>query len=84
MTVNEFARTLAKELAARGICCNAIAPGFIATDMTEDLADNEEVLSRIPLMRVGKPAEVASLAAFLAENDFITGEVIRIDGGMTL
>lgn len=77
-------KSAAKELAARGICCNAIAPGFIATDMTEDLADNEEVLSRIPLMRVGKPAEVASLAAFLAENDFITGEVIRIDGGMTL
>lgn len=77
-------KTTAKELAGRNICCNAIAPGFIETDMTEAFKDNEKVLEGIPLKRMGKPAEVAALAAFLASSDYITGEVIRIDGGIAM
>ena len=77
-------KSVAKELGSRGICCNAIAPGLIETDMTGGMTENEEVLAHIPLARPGKPEEVAMLAAFLAESDYITGEVIRIDGGMTL
>lgn len=79
-------KTVAKELASRHICCNAIAPGFIKTDMTQSFDGNETVLSSIPLGRMGNPDEVASLAAFLAspESDYITGEVIRIDGGIAM
>ena len=79
-------KTIAKELAARNVCCNAIAPGFIETDMTENFKDNAELLNTIPLKRMGKAEEVAALAAFLADNtsDYITGEVIRIDGGLAM
>ena len=72
-------KTLAKELASRNICVNAIAPGFIATDMTVGL---EEAAKAVPLGRMGRPEEVAALAVFLAGSDYITGEVIRIDGGL--
>lgn len=72
-------KSAAKELASRGICINAIAPGFIATDMTVGL---EEAAKAVPLGRMGRPDEVAALAVFLAEADYITGEVIRIDGGL--
>jgi len=79
-------KTVAKELASRGICCNAIAPGFIATDMTENLLQNNPLINNIPMKRVGKPEEVASLALFLASplSNYITGEVIRIDGGLAM
>lgn len=77
-------KALAKELGAKNICVNAIAPGCIATDMTKDLLENPDLTSNIPLKRAGQPEEVASLAVFLASNDYITGEVIRIDGGMHL
>ncbi|MCI5970286.1 MAG: 3-oxoacyl-[acyl-carrier-protein] reductase [Oscillospiraceae bacterium] len=79
-------KTVAKELASRNVCCNAIAPGFIKTDMTESFQDNENVLSSIPLKRMGSADEVANLAAFLASDlsDYITGEVIRIDGGLAM
>ena len=79
-------KSIAKELAPRGICCNAIAPGFIETDMTEAFQDKPEVLGVIPMKRMGKPEEVAALVAFLASPaaDYITGEVIRIDGGMAM
>ncbi len=79
-------KSTAKELAARGVCCNAIAPGFIATPMTTSFQDNEEVLKSIPMNRFGKPEEVAGLALFLASpaSDYITGEVIRIDGGIAM
>ena len=79
-------KSVAKELAGRGICCNAIAPGLIRTDMTEKFTDNKELLNAIPMKRMGKPEEVASLAAFLASEqaNYITGEVIRIDGGLAM
>ena len=79
-------KSTAKELASRGVTCNAIAPGFIATSMTADFQDNEEAVKAIPVGRFGKPEEVAALALFLAspQSDYITGEVIRIDGGMAM
>lgn len=79
-------KAVAKELGGKNVCCNAIAPGFIATDMTKDLGSEEEFLKSIPLKRLGKPQDVAELAAFLASgaSDYITGEVIRIDGGLAM
>ncbi len=79
-------KTVARELAARGITCNAIAPGFIKTAMTDVLSDNikESTLEGIPLKRFGQPEEVAELAVFLAKNKYITGQVINIDGGMVM
>jgi len=77
-------KSVARELAPRGVCCNAIAPGFIETDMTRHLGENNALLQSIPLGRTGRPEEVAELAAFLAQDAaaYITGEVIRIDGGL--
>ncbi|MGI6733172.1 MAG: 3-oxoacyl-[acyl-carrier-protein] reductase [Anaerovoracaceae bacterium] len=79
-------KTVAKELAGRNVTCNAIAPGFIETDMTQALSDKvkESALGLIPLKRMGLPEDVAKLAAFLASDDsgYITGEVIKIDGGL--
>ena len=76
----------AKELASRGITCNAIAPGFIQTDMTDVLSENvkESILNNIPLKRLGQPEEVAELAVFLAKSKYIKGQVIAIDGGMVM
>lgn len=76
-------KSVAKELAGRGVCCNAIAPGFIGTEMTENLGDNK-LKDAIPMKRFGEAEEVAKLALFLAseDSDYITGEVIRIDGGL--
>ena len=78
-------KAVAREPAGRGICCNAIAPGLIETDMTEAL-DKTALLSSIPLGRAGKPEDVAALTLFLAGpgGDYITGEVIRVDGGMAI
>lgn len=79
-------KTAAKELAARGITCNAIAPGFIGTDMTEQLSDKQKsaVVEAIPLKRMGQPEDIANLAVFLASPmaAYITGEVIKVDGGI--
>lgn len=79
-------KTVAKEYAARGIRCNAIAPGYICTEMTEALSDDSSnnIRKMIPAGRFGKPEDVAELAAFLAGNEssYITGEVIKVDGGM--
>ena len=79
-------KSTAKELAAKGICCNAIAPGFIMTSMTTSFQDNEALKKSIPVGHFGKPEDVAELALFLAssKSDFITGEVIRVDGGMAM
>ena len=76
-------KSVAKELAGRGICCNAIAPGFIATEMTENL-ENNALKDAIPMKRFGDAEEVAKLALFLASehSNYITGEIIRIDGGL--
>lgn len=82
-----FTKTVAKEVASRGITVNAIAPGFIQTDMTADLKAGEEILKLIPLGRYGQPEEVAGLARFLAADPaaaYITGQVINIDGGMVM
>lgn len=78
-------KSVAKELASRGICCNAIAPGFIATEMTKNL-ENDTLKDAIPMKRFGEAEEVAKLALFLASehSDYITGEVIRIDGGLCM
>lgn len=79
-------KTVAKELAARGVTCNAIAPGFVETDMTKELGGNNPLAEQIPMKRFGKPEEIASLCAFLASDDaaYITGEVIRCDGGLAM
>ena len=76
-------KSVARELAPRGITCNAVAPGFIDTDMTKDLQDSPLAAS-IPLGRMGKPEEVAEAVAFLADASYITGEVIRVDGGIAM
>ncbi len=81
-----FTKTVAKELASRSITVNAIAPGFITTDMTHDLK-TDEILKFIPLNRFGQPEEVAGLAQFLAADPaaaYITGQVMNVDGGMVM
>ena len=81
-----FTKTVAKELAARGITVNAVAPGFITTDMTSNVK-SEEILKFIPLGRYGQPEEVAGLVRFLAADPaaaYITGQVFNIDGGMVM
>lgn len=81
-------KTAAKELAARGITVNAIAPGFIETDMTGKLSEKirEQMSAQIPLGHFGKPEHVAKAAAFLASDDaaYITGQVLNVDGGMVM
>lgn len=76
-------KSVAKEPGSRGVCCNAIAPGFIATEMTQAF-ENDTLKDAIPMKRFGEAEEVAKLALFLASehSDYITGEVIRIDGGL--
>ena len=79
-------KTLAREYAKRGITVNAVAPGFIETDMTAELpeAAREGILSQTPLGRIGSPEEVAAAVLFLASNEagYITGQVLRVNGGM--
>lgn len=79
-------KSTARELAPRGITCNAIAPGFIATDMTESLSEQvkEQMLSNIPLKAYGTGEDVARAAVFLAKNRYITGQVLNVDGGMVM
>ncbi|WP_331274589.1 3-oxoacyl-[acyl-carrier-protein] reductase [Clostridium botulinum] len=81
-----FTKSVAKEIASRGITVNAVAPGFIATDMTEVLSDKvkENIKNNIPLKRVGDAKDIANTVAFLSSNmaSYITGQVISVDGGM--
>ena len=81
-----FTRTVARELAKRGITCNAVAPGFIKTDMTDVLPDKakEMALAAIPMQRMGTAEEVAGVIAFLASDEaaYVTGHVLPVDGGM--
>lgn len=76
-------KSVARELAPKGIRCNAIAPGFIETDMTRALADSP-LTKAIPLGRIGRPQEVADAVVYLATADYVTGEVLRIDGGLAM
>ena len=79
-------KSVAKELASRNVNCNAIAPGFVATDLTEHLSANNALVDHIPMKRFAQPEDIANLALFLAsdQSDYITGEVIRIDGGLAM
>jgi 3-oxoacyl-[acyl-carrier protein] reductase len=82
-----FTKTVAKELASRGVTVNAVAPGFIETDMTSDLGNTEEILKMIPLGRYGQPEEIAGMVTFLAADAaaaYITGQVFNVDGGMVM
>lgn len=78
-------KSVARELAPRGITCNAVAPGFIETDLTKNLSAGENSLSgMIPLGRMGRAEEVAEAVVFLANSAYITGEVLRVDGGIAM
>lgn len=76
-------KAVAKELAPKGIRCNAIAPGFIQSDMTQSQTDNP-LLSMIPLGRMGDPEDVADAVAYLVGAKYVTGEVLRVDGGIAM
>ena len=78
-------KTAARELAPKGITCNAVAPGFVATDMTEKLGlDADTVAQRVPLGRMARPEEIADAVAFLLQADYITGQVLHVDGGIAM
>ena len=81
-----FTKAIAQEGALRGVRCNAIAPGMIASSMTAAIDEKrqKEIKERIPLKRLGTAEEVAQTALFLAQNDYLTGEVINVDGGMAM
>ena len=81
-----FTKSVAREVAARGVRVNAIAPGFIESDMTDAIPEKmqEAILAGIPMKRIGKAEEVAIVASFLAEQEYLTGQVIAIDGGMAM
>lgn len=76
-------KSVAKELAPKGIRCNAVSPGFIATDMTGNQTDNP-LLDMIPLGKMGEPEDVADAVAYLAAAKYVTGEVLRVDGGIAM
>lgn len=81
-------KSVAKELAGRGVTVNAVAPGYIATDMTNALSDKvkDAMKAQIPAKRIGTPEDVAKVVAFLASDEaaYVTGEVIRVDGGLAM
>lgn len=78
-------KSVARELASRNITCNAVAPGFVETDMTKDLGPaGEELKKSIPLGRLGRPEDIADAVAFLVTADYITGEVLKVDGGIAM
>ena len=80
-----FTKSSAKELGSRGIRVNAVAPGFIATDMTKDLGNTEEYMKMIPLKRMGEAVDIAKTVKFLAlDADYITGQAIQVDGGLII
>lgn len=79
-------KSVARELASRGITVNAVAPGFIETEMTENISGENPLLEMIPLGRMGKPEDIAAAVVFLAGDNagYITGEVLRVDGGLAM
>jgi 3-oxoacyl-[acyl-carrier protein] reductase len=81
-------KSVARELASKGICCNAVAPGYISTEMTAALSEKqkENIIATIPLGFLGNTQDIAELVVFLASDKagYITGEVIRVDGGMAM
>ncbi|MBX4261993.1 3-oxoacyl-[acyl-carrier-protein] reductase [Clostridium estertheticum] len=81
-------KSVAREFGSRGVTCNAVAPGYIQTDMTEDLSAKvkDTIMGTIPLKRLGRPEDVANVVAFLATDEaaYITGQVINVDGGMAM
>ena len=81
-----FTKSLAKELASRNINVNVINPGFIKTEMTDKIIDNQEFLNTIPFKKYGKPEDVANLTCFLSseKSNYITGQAINIDGGLAM
>ena len=83
-----FSRSLAREVASRGITVNSVAPGFIATDMTQALpqAQHDALLENIPLARLGAPEEIAAAVGFLTSDGagYITGETLQVNGGMNM
>ena len=83
-----FTKSVAKELASKNIRCNAVEPGFIATDMTTGLATGEKtdnpLIGMIPLKKMGEPEDVADAVAYLVTAKYVTGEVLRVDGGIAI
>ncbi len=83
-----FSKSVARELASRGITCNVVCPGFIETDMTKGLSDelSKKLLGEIPLQRLGQPEDIAGVVAFLSSPaaSYITGQVLTVDGGMVM
>lgn len=81
-----FTKSVAREVASRGIRVNVVAPGFIESDMTDAIPDKmkDAMVAQIPMKRIGKPEEVAELVAYLAGQEYLTGQTIAIDGGMTM
>jgi 3-oxoacyl-[acyl-carrier protein] reductase len=86
--IEGFTRSLAYEIGSRGITVNAVAPGFIATDMTNELTDDQKstMMANIPVGRYGEPEEIAKAVAFLVSNDasYITGQVLNVNGGLNM
>lgn len=83
-----FTKSLAKEVASRGICVNCIAPGFIQTRMTDKLneAQKQAIMQSVPMARMGEPKDIANVALFLASDmsDYMTGQVLTVDGGLVM
>lgn len=81
-----FSKSIAREVAARNVRINVIAPGFIESDMTAVLSDKikDEMMAQIPMKRFGQTEEVAEVAVFLAKQEYLTGQVLAIDGGLTM